>query len=166
MNNAVWGMLNESEKELLREVEPEKLAKLDEDGLSDLHDRVRRARRKYAKLYRRRASAQVAQDSSRKKAHAQHERTAAKAEAFEEALATVSVALAKAARASAKELKAERIAAARAVRSGAPDRNPGSKGSKVGPADRKKKQKTPISKKNNASNRAKNQRSEVKRASR
>ena len=35
MKNAIWGMLNETEKALLREVEPKRLNKLDEDGLAD-----------------------------------------------------------------------------------------------------------------------------------
>ena len=46
MNNAIWGMLNETEKALLREVEPKRLNKLDEDGLANLHDLIRRARDK------------------------------------------------------------------------------------------------------------------------
>src|SRR5262245_40608527 len=112
MNNATWAMLNESEKALLRQAEGAALAGLDEDELVDLHDRVRRARKKYATLYRRRASSQVKADADRAKAHAQHARTAAKAEAFEDALARVSGALAKAARASATALRSERLAAA------------------------------------------------------
>src|SRR5262245_62328274 len=98
MNNATWAMLNESEKALLRQAEGSSLALLDEDELIDLHTRVRRARTKYATLYRRRASAQVNKDAGRATAHAQHARTAAKAEAFEDALARVSRALGKAAR--------------------------------------------------------------------
>ena len=66
MNNAVWAMLNESEKALLRDAEPAALARLDEDGLLALHDRVRRARNKYAKLYRRRAAGQVGTDAARR----------------------------------------------------------------------------------------------------
>ena len=87
MNKATWAMLNESEKALLRQAEGSSLAVLDEDELIDLHTRVRRARNKYATLYRRRASAQVREDAGRVKAHAQHARTAATAEAFEDALA-------------------------------------------------------------------------------
>src|SRR5262245_45269907 len=109
MNKATWAMLNESEKELLRQAEVSPLARLDEDGLLDLHTRVRRARNKYATLYRRRASSQVKADAGRAKAHAQHARTAAKAEAFEDALARVSHALAKAARTRATALRAERL---------------------------------------------------------
>jgi hypothetical protein len=112
MNKATWAMLNESEKALLRRAEPSALALLDEDELIELHDRVRRARNKYATLYRRRASAQVKEDASRARAHAQHARTAVKAEAFEDALARVSQALARAARAHAAELRAERLGTA------------------------------------------------------
>ena len=113
MNNATWAMLNETEKALLREAEPRASASLDEDALLDLHDRIRRARNKYSKLYRRRAQGQVAKDASRGRAHAAHARTAAKAEAFEDALARVSHVLAKAARARATALRAERLETAR-----------------------------------------------------
>src|SRR5215831_7938758 len=109
MNKATWAMLNEGEKALLRQAEGSELALLDEDELIELHTRVRRARKKYATLYRRRASSQVKEDAGRAKAHAQHARTAAKAEAFEDALARVSHALGKAARARAVALRAERL---------------------------------------------------------
>lgn len=107
MNDAVWAMLNETEKALLRDTEPAALAPLDEDALAALHDRVRRTRTKYTKLYRRRASAQVAADTGRGRAHAAHARTIVKAEAFEEALAEVSLHLARAAQTSAEALRAE-----------------------------------------------------------
>jgi hypothetical protein len=103
MNKATWAMLNESEKALLRQADGSSLAGLDEDQLIDLHTRVRRARTKYATLYRRRASSQVTKDADRAKAHAQHARTAVKAEAFEDALARVSLALGRSARARAAE---------------------------------------------------------------
>lgn len=119
MDNAVWGMLNDSEKALLRETAPAELSGLDEDALSALHQRVRRARDKYTKLYRRRAAEQVVADRSRKRAHTQHARTLIKAEAFEEALERTSRALARAAKAAAAELKAERLAAARTSHTGA-----------------------------------------------
>ena len=111
MNNAVWAMLNETETALLRAAEPSELATLDEDDLLDLHDKIRRARTKYSKLYRRRARAQVGEDASRGRGHSVHAPTAVKAEAFEEVLARVARAVAKAAKA-ADTLKAERIAAA------------------------------------------------------
>ena len=81
-------MLNDTERALLREADD--LDRLDEDELVALHDRVRRARNKYSKLYRRRASAQVSADASRARAHVAHARAAAKAELFEDALARVS----------------------------------------------------------------------------
>ena len=90
MNNAVWAMLTETEKALLRDTERSALVDLDEDRLIALHDRVRKARTKYSKLYRRRASSQVTKDASRGRAHATQVRAAIKAEAFEDALARVS----------------------------------------------------------------------------
>src|SRR5690242_21659604 len=123
MRKAIWAMLNETEKALLRQAESSELARLDEDELIDLHSRVRRARNKYATLYRRRASSQVTKDAGRTKAHAQHARTAAKAEAFEDALARVSRVLASAARARAVALRAERLQAARRE-PGSPRRQP------------------------------------------
>ncbi len=98
MKKSVWAMLNEQEKELLRKVEPDALRDLDEDELSAVHDRIRRARNKYSKNYRRQAAAQVGKDASRAKAHAKNARTAVKAEAFEDALARTSRRLAKLAR--------------------------------------------------------------------
>ena len=164
MNNAVWAMLNETEKGLLRDAEPSTLAGLDEDGLGELHDRIRRARNKYSKLYRRRAGAQVKADSTRAGAHAQHARTVAKAEAFEDALARVSRALAKSAKASADELKAERLAAARAVRGVPASRSTKTAGgSRVGAAGGKAKRRTPISKKASATSRATTKRSQAAR---
>lgn len=105
-------MLNESERALLRETE--RLDHLDEDALAELHDRIRRARNKYTKLYRRRASAQVTSDAARARAHAAHAKAAAKAELFEDALARVSRQLAAEAKAAAAALKRERLALAKA----------------------------------------------------
>ena len=128
MDNAVWGMLNDAEKALLRAAAPGELDALDEDALATLHDRIRRARSKYSKLYRRRAAAEVSSAGARSKGHDRHARTLVKAEAFEEALADVSRALAKAAQASATALRKERIAAAQAVKGGGSSApKPGSK---------------------------------------
>ena len=57
--NPLLGTLREGELDLVRETEPERMQRLDEDALLDLHTRVRRARTKYVKLYRREASARV-----------------------------------------------------------------------------------------------------------
>src|SRR6478609_3262153 len=118
MNQSTRKMLNSSERQLLRETEPAKLRKRDEDELVDLHRRVRRARTKYAKLYRRRASAQVKKHGTRAMASKANKRTSVKAEAFEDALARVSSRLAKKAAAEADQLREERLAAARAAKKG------------------------------------------------
>ncbi|TYK46362.1 hypothetical protein [Actinomadura decatromicini] len=109
---ALLNSLNEDEKALVRETGSGELADLEEDGLVDLHTRIRRARDKYAKLYRRTASTRVAEHGGRGKARPKNLRNAQKAEVFEDALARVSWYLARAARRSASALKAERVAAA------------------------------------------------------
>ena len=171
MKKSVWAMLNEQEKELLRKVEPDALRELDEDELSAVHDRIRRARNKYSKNYRRQAAAQVGKDASRAKAHAKNARTAVKAEAFEDALARTSRRLAKLARDSADELKAERLAAARAVKGGkggkgGKARQPAARGSKVKAASGKEQRRTPSSKRDQAAARAATRRTEAKRGRR
>jgi hypothetical protein len=168
MNNATWAMLNETEKALLRQAEPSSLATLDEDELIDLHTRVRRARNKYATLYRRRASAQVQRDAGRAKAHGQHARTAVKAETFEDALARVSQALAKVARARAATLRAERLEAARRERR-SPARAPGKRTRAASPStasQRATRRRTPISKRASASARSRTRRGQATRDAR
>ncbi|NYJ08478.1 hypothetical protein [Petropleomorpha daqingensis] len=110
---ATLNSLTEAELLIARSTEPEALAELDEDALLELHDRVRRARKKYLGQYRRRAAAAVEDVGGRGKAYAQNQRARDKAEVFEDALARVSTAVAKAARRSAAALKTERLAAAR-----------------------------------------------------
>ena len=166
MNNATWAMLNESEKALLRQAEGAALARLDEDELIDLHTRVRRARTKYATLYRRRAGAQVKTDAGRVKAHAQHARTAVKAEAFEDALARVSRALAKAARSRAVALRAERLEAAQKQNAAPPRRPPSTKRAKASTGARKRTTRTPIRKRASASARSRTRRAQAARAAR
>ena len=112
------GSLGESELAVMRATEPAALAELTEDDLIDLHTRVRRARNKYTGQYRRQASARVGEAGARGAARPRNRRAADRAEVFEAALARVSTALAKAARRSAAELKAERLSMARAARSG------------------------------------------------
>ncbi|GAA4703720.1 hypothetical protein [Phytohabitans rumicis] len=118
--NALLNSLTEAELAVVRETDRERLAELDEDALVELHTRVRRTRNKYVKLYRRQASTRVAEVGARGKARPKNRRSAQKAEVFEDALARVSRALATAARRSAAELRAERIAAAREQRGTAP----------------------------------------------
>lgn len=166
MNNQLWGMLNATEQQLVRDTEPAVLAGLDEDSLAALHDRVRKARNKYSKLYRRRARAQVGSDASRARAHAQHARTAAKAEVFEDVLARVSRQLAKAARASAQELRSERLAAARRTPSARPKAKAKPRGATSASRRAKTKRKTPVSKRARAGTRATTARKQAKRDSR
>jgi hypothetical protein len=168
MDNAVWGMLNDAEQALLREAAPKELADLDEDALATLHDRIRRARNKYSKLYRRRAAAEVGDAGARAKGHARHARTLIKAEAFEEALADVSRALARAARASATALRQERLAAAKAVKGGgkAAAKGPRTPEKDVKDGRKPAKQRTPASEKRSASTKAKTKRRQAARDAR
>ena len=165
MDATLRSMLNDTEKGLLRAAEPKALKRLDEDDLAQLHDRIRRARNKYSKLYRRRAGAQVKSDRSRKQASSAHAKAARKAEGFEDALARVSDALASAAAKAAAELKAERLAAANrkpVPSAGSTSKKSGSKksGSKGRAAAKKK---TPATKKKQASTKSSNKRNQAAR---
>jgi len=173
VNNATRRMLNEAEQQLLRQVETENLSNLDEDELVELHTRIRRARNKYSKLYRRRAGAQVGKHGSRALASPAHERTAVKAEVFEDALARVSRYLARAARRSSDRLREERLAAARARKGGkggktsAKGAAKGGKGSSSSGRDKAAKpRRTGASKRASAQSRAATRRKQAKRASR
>jgi hypothetical protein len=119
---ALLGSLTEAERLLVRETEREQLAGLTEDELVDLHTRIRRARDKYVKLYRRESAARVTTVGGRGKAFEKGTRDRGKAEVFEEALARVSTRLAAAARESARMLRAERVEEARTARNTAPPR--------------------------------------------
>lgn len=121
-SRAVLNTLTEPELALVRETDRSALAGLDEDGLVALHSRVRRARDKYVGMYRREASGRVREVGGRGKARPKNQRNAQKAEVFEDALARVSRSLATAARRSATELRAERLANARRDRVGSPPR--------------------------------------------
>ena len=114
MDKRLLARLTDAERLLVAETGKDELAALDEDGLVELHTRVRRARSKYVGQYRRGAAARVPSAGGRGKGFAQNQLARDKAEAFEIALAQVSAALAKSAKASAAELKAERLAAAAA----------------------------------------------------
>jgi hypothetical protein len=112
-------LFSAKEQTLLVATEPARLADMSEDELDELLGLVRRARTKYTKLYRRQSADLVAAASSRSGTSTSNQRTKRKAEIFEDALARVATALGKAARASARELKDERLAAAKAA-SGSP----------------------------------------------
>ena len=113
MDAALVNSLTERETALMRETEPERLAALDEDALVELHMRVRRARDRQVKIYRRQAAGLVPEVGGRGKAYPKNTRNRAKTEVFEDALARVSEKLAAAARKAAAALRAERLAEAR-----------------------------------------------------
>jgi hypothetical protein len=164
VNKSFRKYLTDAEVQLIEETKPASLAALDEDALGDLHNRVRRASSKYRKLHRRQASAQVLADGGRGKAAAKNPRSAVKAEVFEDALARVSRSLSKAAKASAAELKAERLAAARAGSAG-PGRDP-VPGQRTGSGRTTAKKRSPATKKKNAATLAAGARRQAKRDAR
>jgi hypothetical protein len=113
---AIISSLSEQELAIVRETDAAALAALDEDGLLELHARVRSARNKVQAQYRRRGAEKVGEIGGRGKAWEQNQRRRDKVEVFESALARVSASLAKAARQAAAELKAERLATAKAAK--------------------------------------------------
>ncbi len=117
----MW-VLKDSERDLMRELEPKRLASLDEDDLLNLHKRVRRARNKHVKNYRRGAARSVIDQASRGSAAPKSAKARHRAEAFEEALAIVSERLAVVAHEEAERLRTERLARARAGRGTGPPR--------------------------------------------
>lgn len=118
MNQALMHSLTEAEQRMIVETARDALSTLDEDELLELHERIRRARTKYVKNYRRGASASVTTAGGRGMAFPRNQRDRDKAELFEDALARVSRQVATAAKRASMELRGERIAAARAARGG------------------------------------------------
>jgi hypothetical protein len=159
VNKAFRKYLTDSEVELIESTKPTNLSGLDEDELGDLHDRVRRASRKYRKLHRRQASAQVRADRGRGKAAAKNQRSV-------DALARVSRSLSKAAKDSAAELKAERLALAQAGSAGPQKGHRSSQGSTRGGGRTPAKKRTPATKKRQASTLAAGARRQAKRDAR
>ncbi|HSL73893.1 MAG TPA: hypothetical protein VK853_05485 [Ilumatobacteraceae bacterium] len=149
-------LFSAKEQTLLVATEPARLKDLSEDELDELLTLVRRARTKYTKLYRRQSAELVAASSSRRGTSTSNQRTKRKAEIFEDALARVARALSAAAKATANELKRERLDAARAAkgtpavavasadpapaRSGGSQRSRAAKGPTADPARRASKQ--------------------------
>jgi len=119
---ALLNSMTENEQDLVRETERDRLKDLDEDALLELHTRIRRARDKHVKLYRREAADRVAEHGGRGMARPKNRRNAQKAEVFEDALARVSRHLAAAARHAASALKAERLQAAKAEQASGPNK--------------------------------------------
>jgi hypothetical protein len=173
MNASLLAVLNDAERLLVAESGRAELAALDEDAAIELETRIRRARNKYVGQYRRAASAAAAEHGGRGKARPENRRAAMKAEAFEEALSRVSRRVAALARQAAAELRAERLAAARAARQG---RGPqagaavaatGRKGATVtGESTGDRALRSPASQKRRATTRAAGARQQAKRDSR
>ena len=172
MNATLLAVLNDAERLLVAQTEPAELAALDEDAAIEFEGRIRRARNKYVGQYRRGATVAVAEHGGRGKARPVNKRAAMKAEAFEEALSRVSRRVAALARQSAAELRAERLAAARAARQAhGPGAQPAPAIDQEGPAvtaaptgDRALH--SPASKKRRASTRAAGARQQAKRDNR
>ncbi len=126
MNKAILFSMTEAEQMLISETSRDELRALNEDELLEMETRIRRARNKYVKLYRRQASARVAELGGRGFAAPKNQRNRDKAEVFELALARVSRQVGVAAQKAASELRAERIKAARSGASSQPGRTPDS----------------------------------------
>ncbi|QDQ98686.1 hypothetical protein [Tomitella fengzijianii] len=120
MEEYFW-VMKEQELDLMREIEPARLAELDEDALLEVHRRVRRARNKHVKNYRRAARENVSEMGGRGAAAPKGAKKRLRAEAFEEALALVSERVAVVAHEAAEKLKAERLARAQENRGSGPD---------------------------------------------
>jgi hypothetical protein len=163
--NALENSLSKGERRLVRATKRAQLDGLDEDDLVNLHRRVRRARNKYAQVYRRAASAGVVEQGGRGVAQPKNRRNAGKAEVFEDALARVSRRLAVVARQTANELKVERLALARQDGAG-PAAGTGGRGAEPASAARRKgARKSPGKKKRDASTLAAGARRQAKRDS-
>ncbi|BAL87548.1 hypothetical protein AMIS_23280 [Actinoplanes missouriensis 431] len=162
--DALLGSLTETELALVRETDPDRIATLDEDALIELHNRVRRARNKYVKAYRRRAADRVGEAGGRGKAHAQNARRRAKAEVFEGLLAAVSQQLAVLARASAEAYEVERLKAEPPPPAPKPRQKPQkAKQKKVAPQRTDKRPNSPDLRKRAASTRATNARQQARK---
>jgi hypothetical protein len=118
MNRGLLNSLTDAERLLVAETERDELKRLDEDELLDLHQRIRRARTKYVKNYRRAASAAVAPAGARGRSYPKNQRDRDKAELFESVLARVSREVAVVANRASAQLRSERIDAARSANSG------------------------------------------------
>jgi hypothetical protein len=112
MEDRLW-VLKDAERDLIRELEPERLVECDEDGLLALHKRVRRARNKHVKRYRRDAASRVEKAGGRGAAAPTSDKARLRASAFEEALSRISAELARVAHEEAEVLKDELLARAR-----------------------------------------------------
>lgn len=120
MNQGLLNSLTDAERLLVAETERDALKGLDEDELLDLHQRIRRARTKYVKNYRRAASAAVSGVGGRGMSYPRNQRDRDKAELFESVLAKVSREVSVVANRASMQLRTERLEAARAAKAAAP----------------------------------------------
>ena len=158
--------LTETQADLVRETEPKRMEKLDEDALLELHTRVRRARSKYVKLYRQTGASRVGLKGARGHARPGNVANAAKAEVFELTLARVSARVDVVARAAAEELKAERLAAAAPGSAGPGSHPAGGRSSAEAASTRRRATKTTGGLKRDASSQAKGAARQAKKDSR
>ena len=166
-NSKAFGALTERQADLMREAEPERMNLLHEDELLDLRTRIRRARNKYVGIHRREGSARVGPKGSRGKANRGNRLNAEKVEVFEYALASVSERVAVVARQAAEDLKAQRLAAVAAVKSGTgPDSVGAATSSSSVESGRRRTKKTTGGRKRDASSIAAGARRQAKRDSR
>lgn len=166
VNKAVLNSLTEQESQLVRETEPDALRGLDEEQLLELHARVQRARTKHVKVYRRGASAAVGSVGARGSSYRRQQRARDKAEIFEAVLARVSRQVAVVAKRASDDLRAERIAEARAEKGGGPSRGPGTSVDQPVPSTRRDPVRTTGGLKKDASSRAQGGRRQAARDSR
>ncbi len=164
MEQYLW-VLKDKELDLIRDLEPERISKLDEDELLALHKRVRRARNKHTTNYRRGAAERVAMAGGRGAAAAGSDKSRARAYVFEEALSIVSSELARVAHEQAEALKDERLARARAGKWSGPEVT-ASQAEGVSPGRMREHQKTTGGKKRDASSQAQGARRQAKRDAR
>lgn len=115
------------EQTLLVATEPQRLREMSEDELGDLLGLMRRMRNKYSDLHRTQGRASVKAAGKRYAATTSNERTLRKVEIAEDALSRVAHHLSRAARRSANDLKAERLAAARHDPPAGPEETPAKK---------------------------------------
>ncbi|NOJ61459.1 hypothetical protein [Arthrobacter sp. 260] len=165
MEQYLW-VLTKKQLDLIRELEPERLAALDEDGLLALHKRIRRARNKYTTNYRRKAAGKVVESGGRGKASKRSDKARARAYVFEEALSLVSAELTTVAHVAAEELKLERLERARKGKSAGPQSAPDSAPAVDGPGRARSHQRTTGGVKRDASSRSLGARRQAKRDSR
>jgi len=166
---ATIASLTKREQALVAATQRENLARLDEDGLADLLTRVRRERDKAVQLHRREVGEQVTATGARGTVSAAPRRSASKAEILEQALARVSTALAKAARLSAADLRAERLAAGQRFRTGkaaAPTAKGRGRTSQKPSPEPRSRQRQPVEQKVAASSKAAGARRQAKRDAR